>query len=233
MKRFTISLILTLTMIFGFALSAQAQSCNISLNQVSAGTNNISFSFDASGCSGTMYAYVTNYNTDTELVFTSFGASNGTVGKSFGYSMGVEEGARIFLNLYSSNSNADATWSGSASSTAATIEGFTCSSDGRLNGKTCGGDNFAAYVNETEHGNTLQVWAADGGLALNVPASAIEAMPEQVDVNTLVYSADSDNYRLYKLTSGEYQLMVRKPDGKTSVMIFNLPFDGRVTTREE
>lgn len=237
MKRYALVLSLTIVMIFGFALGAQAQgACQLSLNETSAGTGNIAFNFDATNCNGTVYAYVTNYDTDLELVFASFGANEGANSQSFGYSMAVEEGSRIFLNLYHMGTGGrdSATWSGSASGGAVSVTGAGgCGSDGRLNSDSCGGDNFAAYVSSSDNGSTVQVWQAEGELAFNVAPQTIASTPEQVETNTLVSASADETHRLYKLTSGEYQLMVRKPDGKTSVMIFNLPFDGNVTTREE
>ncbi|MAU09627.1 MAG: hypothetical protein CL607_07390 [Anaerolineaceae bacterium] len=233
MKRTIIAIIISIVTILSFAMTAQAEAgCDISLTGVSSGTSSINVSFNASaGCAGTFYAYVVNYTTDTDLVFSSIAASGGSFSRSFGFSGSANVGDNIHLNLYHMGTGGDssANWNGTASSSASALGGG-CSADGRLNADSCGGDNFAAYVSESD---AVSVWTATGDVAFQVPARTINAMPEQVNENTLVRASSDQTYRLYKLTSGEYQLMVRKPDGKTSVMIFNLPYDGTVTTREE
>jgi hypothetical protein len=233
MKRNFVAVVISIVTVLSFAMTAQAQgACDISLTGASSGTSSINVAFNASaGCAGTFYVYVVNYTTDTDLVFSSIAASGGSFSRSFGFSGSANVGDNIHLNLYHMGTGGDSSvnWGGSASDSVSALGGG-CGSDGRLNAGSCGGDNFAAYVGSTD---TVSVWTANGEMAFQVPARTINAMPEQVNENTLVRASSDQTYRLYKLTSGEYQLMVRKPDGKTSVMIFNLPYDGVVTTREE
>lgn len=234
MKRSMIALFITVFTVIAFASTAQAQSaCVISSVSASTSTTGISITFDSAGCNGTFYAYVVNYTNDHDLVFSSFSAGAGPNTKNFSFSMAADDGDSIHLNLYHMGDGGYSSmgWSGTASAGAAlAANAGGCSSDGRLNSDSCGGDNFAAYVGDT---NSVTVWTATGEIAFQVSARRIEAMPDHVSENTLVAASSDQTYRLYKLTSGEYQLMVRKPDGKTSVMIFNLPFNGVVTTREE
>lgn len=61
-----------------------------------------------------------------------------------------------------------------------------------------------------------------GVLALVVPPEAIAAVPEKPEQNTLIAEGQTDRLRItfWRLSTGEFQLNVIRPNGKTYVLIF-------------
>lgn len=94
----------------------------------------------------------------------------------------------------------------------------TCGLDGRVNAPDCARDTFGLYVFADDEGFNIQVYDALTNRAV------IVVFPDELDdlAENPVSSPDG-RMVLYQNAAGDYVLEVVEPDGKTSVIIFDVP----------
>lgn len=95
--------------------------------------------------------------------------------------------------------------------------------DGRINNCDAAAP-VVVYPYQDESGDGLEIYDTDGNQILIVTADEIALVGDSPAENTLIADIDRLNLRVYRLSSGEFQVMASQYNGKTYVLIFDAPY---------
>lgn len=110
----------------------------------------------------------------------------------------------------------------------ATVKGVPGIGDGRINNKDAG-----PVVVFPDNVGGIHLYLPNGQIVMTVSAAEFEAVGVPSDENAFVKMDESIGLYVLRLTSGQYQVNMFMPDGKTYTFIFDAPYAGAPYTSFE